>query len=256
MVGNFGRTIRWSLTVLVLVLLMLVLFSYLVGVSKMDVSVKHEMRRHVVAEPFEAGDIVGLSPDGLRLAGFICDLDLGEQNRSGSVIQSRYYNVVDEVQDDFFTFLERVKYAVNLGGEAGERPIPTRGQGVSTGLDFSGEVSRVVGSIESQMPPECWCEVGRAVLERKEHACVVDKALVESRITETPAGTEIRRTVGLSFRARPIEIADVATLAAVCPGLNAEAIPPADPTCDGQSGVTFDAVARVKVGLIREVPIE
>lgn len=254
MAARLKKTLWGTVTAVSVMLAMVIAFAYLVGISKMDVTVKHDMARHVVAEPFEAGDIVGLSPDGQRLEGFICDLNLDADNTSGTPIQARYYNVVDEVQDDFFHFVSNVKGALNLGNGPAD-PLAAKARGISTGLDFTGEVSRVVGSIEARMSEACWCEVGRAVLEQKQHACVVEKALVESEITETPEGTMVRKTVGLSFRPNAISIVDVEALAAACPNLNAGAIAPVAQTCEGKSGVTLDAVARVRVGLIREAPL-
>ena len=59
----------------------LVAFSFLMGVSKMDVSIKHEMQRHVVAEPFEAGDVIVLAGDGVQL---LYDYGHGTYTQSGS----------------------------------------------------------------------------------------------------------------------------------------------------------------------------
>ncbi|MCR8547635.1 hypothetical protein M4578_07325 [Salipiger sp. P9] len=231
---------------------MLVGFSFLMGISKMDVSIKHEMQRHVVAEPFEAGDIVALSPDGQRLEGLLCSLDLRSPARRDSEIRARYYNMVDDTQERFFRYVRAAKALFGLPAEDG---APADNALFGRGLTFTGEVSRVVGQIEERMPVDCWCNVARAVVERKNKACVVEKSLVETTLEAGGDGHRLRTTVGISFRPEPILVSDPSALAAMCPTLNTRAVAPKDQDCGGTSGFTFDVVARAKVGLIREAPI-
>lgn len=232
-------------------LMILVLFAYLMGVSKMDVSVKHDMNRHVVAEPFEAGDVVALSPDGQRLGGFLCDIQPSAEAVNNLSIQARYYNIVDASQDQFFRFVDKTRSALGLSvpGAAVASTIAERG------MPFVGHVSRVVTEFEAMMPRGCLCAVAKAVVERRQSACVVEKALVESQMSMTDDGPVIRKTVGVSFREEPIKIADLDALAAHCPGLNTGAIIPTNQSCRGNSGFTFDSVVRVRAGLIREEPL-
>ncbi|WP_085792056.1 hypothetical protein [Roseivivax jejudonensis] len=240
------------LRALAAVFVCLVVFSFLMGVSAMDISAKHRMQRHVVAEPFDAGDIVALSPDGQSLGGLLCALDLPEASRSDSGVSARYYNLFDEMQDDFFAFAHGALRLVGLS-----RATAGPGAAALGGLPFTGEVSRVVGRIETRVPGACWCDIGRAVLERRQKACVVEKSLVRTTLEETAAGRfETRTTMGISFRPDAIWIADPAALAPLCPGLNVAAVAPPEQSCGGSSGFSFDVRARGLVGVIREAPLD
>lgn len=78
--------LRSTVTTLLAFTAMLVGFSFLAGISKMDVSIKHDMQRHVTADPFRIGDVVEVSPDGLRQLGLLCSVDLGmEKQRSNEI---------------------------------------------------------------------------------------------------------------------------------------------------------------------------
>jgi hypothetical protein len=247
-----GSTLRKLALLLGAIMALLIVFAYLTGVSKMDVTLKHDMTRHVVAESFEAGDVVALSPDGQRLGGFLCDINPPADRVADISIKARYYNVVDASQDSFFRFVNRAKAVVGLG----EETSPDIARSID-GVPFVGSVNRVVGRFEDLMTTDCLCAVAEAVLERKQTACVVEKALLESTLSTTPDGnTVLSRTVGLSFREDPILVRNPDTLAEFCPGLNTAAIPPANQSCAGRSGVSFDSLARVRAGLIREAPLD
>ena len=227
---------------------MLVGFSFLMGVSKMDVSIKHQMQRHVVAAPFEPGDVVEISPDGLMLQGLLCPLDLTEEKKRNTKISANYYNVVDESKERFVEFVRDAKEAFNL-------PVstPATARLETHAIPFVGEVSFVVGSIDSMLPESCICDIAESVIEKRNKACIVSRSLVETQLVTSPAGPDfIRKTVGVQFRPDGYTFNDLDALKQQCPDLNVSGRPQGPYTCDGQSGFSFDAVARSKIGLIRE----
>ena len=232
------------------VTVMLVAFTSLMGVSKMDISAKNAMQRHVVAEPFEAGDIVELSADGQRIVSLLCRSNLSPDRRVSVPIDSVYYNIVDYSQAKFFDYLEQVKAVV---GMAKGGPLKA---GSPWELHFVGEVNRVIGgNLDAMLPGDCVCGVAKAVLESKSKACRVEKSLVETRLETGHDGQSvIRKTVGISFRDKPLIFYPDEALKALCPDLNTEAVAPKGQSCGGNSGFSFDVVARAKIGLIREAP--
>lgn len=230
---------------------MLIGFSYLMGISKMDVSIKHQMQRHVVAEPFEAGDIIEVSPDGQRIVSVLCSFGLETDKRKKTEIKASYYNLVDYSRDRFVAFVQDAKGMFGIPVAAAPRDASR----VSS-LPFVGEVNRVVGSIESAMPQACICDIAKAVIESRSKACVVEKSLVETELSQSGGTSTIRKTVGISFRERPIFFNDLEPIKAICPGLNIAGTPPAEQSCIGQSGFSFDVVARSRIGLIRETQLE
>lgn len=229
----------------------LVAFSFLMGVSKMDVSIKHEMQRHVVAEPFEVGNVIEVSPDGQRILGVLCSSPLTDRDHLSTEVHSGYYNIVDRSQEKFITFVQNVKSIVGMPvSQAVAAPF-------SDILPFVGEVNRVVGDFDQIPEARCFCRIAKAVVEAKSIACTVEKSLVETELVISPTGPQLkRRTVGLSFREVPYEFDDLAALKPLCPNLNTEAIAPKGQKCVGQSGFTFDVRAKSKIGLIREIDLE
>ncbi|MBY6002641.1 hypothetical protein KUV62_01900 [Salipiger bermudensis] len=236
------------MTAIGLCAVMVVCFALLTGVSKMDVSIKNEMQRHLGNDPLEAGDIVALSPDGTRIESLLCSVDLTPDQSPNSEIRSRYYNVLDAAQDNVFAFADRAKGLFGL--ERGEPPVV---RASLNGLSFTGEVSRIEGSPQSRIRSDCFCDVVTAVVERKKTACIVIKSLVETRLRDD--GSFSRNTVGVSFQSDPILFSEPERFGEACPDLNRGAIAPTGGSCEGASGFTFDVVARSKVGLIREVPL-
>jgi hypothetical protein len=229
----------------------LVAFSFLMGVSKMDVSIKHEMQRHVVAEPFEAGDVIEVSPDGQRILSVLCPSRLPAAKRLSTEVQSGYYNIVDRSQEKFIAFVRNMQGM--LGVPVTEAtPLP-----FSDMLPFVGEVNRVSGDFEEMLDTACFCRIARAVVEARSIACVVEKSLVETELVTSPTGPLLkRRTMGLSFREAPYEFDDLSALEPLCPGLNTAAIAPKSQHCVGQSGFTFDVRAKSRIGLIREIALD
>ncbi|MDU8926128.1 hypothetical protein RXV86_01895 [Alisedimentitalea sp. MJ-SS2] len=227
---------------------MLIAFAYLNGISKMDVSIKHQMQRHVVAEPFEAGDIVKISGDGLRIESLLCRSNLSEDKRASSSIDAVYYNIVDHSQAKFFEYVDVVKSTVGLGAsDTPQVSEPWR-------LHFVGEVNRVVGEMDTILDNECTCAVAKAVIEQRAKACVVTKSLVETKLDQDAEGrTVIRATMGVSFRDDAIFFYDPKALKGICPNLNTEAIAPPPQSCSGTSGFAFDVMAKAKIGLIRQM---
>lgn len=240
--------VRPVMTAIGLTALLVVCFALLTGVSKMDVSIKNEMQRHLGNDPLGAGDIVALSPDGTRIEQLLCSVELSPDQAPNSEIRSRYYNVLDAAEEKVFAFAQRAK-EIFLPG-AGEVPVAAA---ALTGLSFTGEVSRIEGSPQSRIRSECFCDVVTAVVERKKTACVVIKSLVETRLRDN--GSLSRNTVGVSFQSDPILFSAPERFAEACPDLNRGAIAPTGGSCEGASGFTLDVVARAKVGLIREVPL-
>ena len=229
---------------------LLIAFSFLMGVSKMDVSIKHQMQHHVVAEPYGAGDIVGVSPDGTRGA-LLCSLNLDLEQRMTTRVDVGYYNVVDQSQQRFVGFVNRAKEMFGL-------PVVEADGGSSDAviLPFHGEVHRAVGDFSGMLTRDCMCDMAKAVIERRNTACVVAKSLVETKLTQGETGIVVeRKTVGVSFDPDPIVLDDLAALAGICPGLNVAGRPPVNQSCQGSSGFSFDVVARAKIGLIREAEL-
>ena len=227
---------------------LVVAFAYLAGVSKMDVTIKHAMQRHVVAEPFEAGDVIEVSPDGQRIMSLLCKADLAPESRSSALVNSVYYNVVDHSQHQFMAFVRRSRGVLRRRTGAGrdQRCRPLR-------VEFQWRSKSGRRRDERAAPVLLHLRHRQGDDRTRSKACVVEKSLVETRLDEAADGRAVvRKTVGISFRDRPLAFNNMEALATMCPDLNTGAVVPTGQSCGGTSGYSLDVVARARIGLIRE----
>lgn len=216
-------------------------FFLLTSVSEEDVFAFHKLDPPKSPEAVEAGDIVALSPDGLR-SEKICDQDLAEALVDRGPIEDVYFNRVWERLDEFTRIFD---------------VLPGLGNGPRE-IAFSGAKSSILEkeAALADMKESCECAMARA-LNSRSPVCTVRASLVEKRVLpgfqegEKQRVTEVTVAYALGlfsnqvteaqFKACNLEMSDAAKIA-----MQQECV---------QDGLPYDSVIRQRLKLIARKPI-
>ena len=244
------------LSVLALIVVGLFCYIWLFNISPKDVVAYHELDTPVATAAFRAGDLVSISPDGQRIVGRLCSMDVDGELIDSIPLAKRYSNALrDSVPD----FAKLVGWAKELAG-AGETAVPDFDK--AQYVPFVGHVTSVnAGAPElPSMTDSCACSVARALVKR-EKVCTVSRSLVETvlvpRLNDETENELKQRTIGVSFRDRSVVIPDVSVLQCEGDPLNSEARAPAQVfDCSRVGGHKPDVFLRATLGVIVEADFQ
>ena len=226
-------------------------FFVVSNVDMGDVVAYNNIQKRVGSEPFRAGDIVAISPDGASPR-LVCSMEAAGTDKLDVPLAKLYVNGLGAALPEFAALVDWVGGLAGRKAEAGglkARPAEVR---------FIGKISSFpMKRAMPAIPADCICAVAESLLRRSQ-LCTVERSLIETALARGADGSRMvsQRTVGVTYRSANIFIADFAQLD--CPGLQGTAnfqMEQQTGLCSGGEERTYDVALRETLGLIRETDL-
>lgn len=223
------------------------------NVDTADIVVYNKLGKHLGSAPFKAGDLVAISPDGLRHS-FLCSMNVGADVLREAELSKSYVNGLRQALPAFAATMSWAKGWTGYGSteDTGIAVTPTQ-------IDFVGRVSSIPLENQPLLSNSCTCAATAAMI-RRNRVCVVQKSMIETilvrndKFGDIPGWRRHERTIGATFRDYNLFIRDISVLQ--CPQISKNAnVPKQTASCTDGNTRDFDVSLRQKLGVIRELAL-
>ena len=215
------------------------LYHVATNISKPDLYADFELDRGASGASFAmAGDLVAVSPDGLRVEA-ICGLSVTESLRRQARIDAIYVN---DLGRELPTFTKFWAWASTLGAAGAEASPPDQ-------IAFRGAYEELssASAIAAFVTQDCTCEMARRIM-RREKICTTLATL-----SERHAGEADERVIAIRF-ARAANFVPQSSFEACGLDYNAAAEAAAAASCEETDRLPWDVTLRRLLRVIEERP--